>query len=221
MCHVDGTMTFPSAGFRPRSEVPLSPRLRRIALGLLAAGFFVFFVMPALAGFATDWLWYDEIRFESVFLTSLIARGLLFVVTGVVAFAFLYGNIRWSRQRAGRVPTLYVNRVGAARSAAPRRAASTALRLVRHPAMDRRHGGAALFNDWAARGRELRRRARAARWHSSLGRRGRAGGGARGVRRVAREAALVRVPRRRWVRPRGDRLPRVGAGGGAEVRDRA
>src|SRR5205807_7780353 len=114
MCHVDGTMTFPSAGFRPRSEAPLSPRLRRIVLGLLAAGFFVFFVMPALAGFATDWLWYDEIRFESVFLTSLIARALLFVVTGVVAFAFLYGNIRWSRQRAGRVPTLYVNRVGAA-----------------------------------------------------------------------------------------------------------
>src|SRR5947208_2870104 len=111
MCHVDGTMTFPSAGFRPRSEAPLSPRLRRIALGLLAAGFFVFFVMPALAGFATDWLWYEEIRFESVFLTSLIARALLFVVTGVVAFAFLYGNIRWSRQRAGRVPTLYVNLV--------------------------------------------------------------------------------------------------------------
>src|SRR5437868_6501763 len=107
-------MAFPSAGFRPRSEAPLSPRLRRIVLGLLAAGFFVFFVMPALAGFATDWLWYDEIRFESVFLTSLIARALLFVVTGVVAFAFLYGNIRWSRQRAGRVPTLYVNRVGAA-----------------------------------------------------------------------------------------------------------
>ncbi len=114
MCHVDGTMTFPSAGFRPRSETPLSPRLRRIVLGLLAAGFFVFFVMPALAGFATDWLWYDEIRFESVFLTSLVARALLFIVTGVVAFAFLYGNIRWSRQRAGRVPTLYVNRVGAA-----------------------------------------------------------------------------------------------------------
>ena len=107
-------MTFPSAGFRPRSDAPLSPRLRRIVLGLLAAGFFVFFVMPALAGFATDWLWYEEIRFESVFLTSLIARALLFVVTGVVAFTFLYGNIRWSRQRAGRVPTLYVNRVGAA-----------------------------------------------------------------------------------------------------------
>ena len=107
-------MTFPSAGFRPRSDAPLSPRLRRIVLGLLAAGFFVFFVMPALAGFATDWLWYDEIRFESVFLTSLVARALLFIVTGVVAFAFLYGNIRWSRQRAGRVPTLYVNRVGAA-----------------------------------------------------------------------------------------------------------
>src|SRR5207248_1206791 len=71
-------------------------------------------VLPALAGFATDWLWYDEIRFESVFLTSLVARALLFIVTGLVAFAFLYGNIRWSRQRAGRVPTLYVNRVGAA-----------------------------------------------------------------------------------------------------------
>ena len=106
-------MTFPNPGFRRSSTPPLNPRVRRIVLVVLAVGFFAVVVVPWLAGFATDWLWYNEIRFESVFLTSLIARALLFVVTGIVAFAFLYGNIRRSRRGSGRVPTLYVNRPGA------------------------------------------------------------------------------------------------------------
>jgi len=81
-------MTFPTSGFRRSSNPSLSPRLRRIVLGVLAAGFFAVVVVPWLAGFATDWLWYNEIRFESVFLTSLIARALLFVAaTSVAAFA--------------------------------------------------------------------------------------------------------------------------------------
>jgi hypothetical protein len=106
-------MTFPTAGFRRNPNVaPLSPRLRRIVLGVLAAGFFAVVVIPWLASFATDWLWYEEIRFESVFLTALVARALLFVVTGLVAFAFVYGNIRWTRHASGRVPALYINRGG-------------------------------------------------------------------------------------------------------------
>jgi uncharacterized membrane protein (UPF0182 family) len=107
-------MTFPRAGFRSSSNAPVSPRLRRIVLGVLAVGFLAVVVIPWLAGFATDWLWYDEIHFESVFLTSLLARALLFVVTGLVAFAFFYGNVRWSRRGSGRAPALYINRVGAA-----------------------------------------------------------------------------------------------------------
>jgi uncharacterized protein len=106
-------MTFPTGNFRRSSNARLNPRLRRIVLGTLAIVFFAVFVVPWLASFATDWLWYQEIHFESVFVTSVVARALLFVVTGLVAFAFLYGNVRWSRRASGRVLALYMNRVGA------------------------------------------------------------------------------------------------------------
>src|SRR6266581_215723 len=110
MRHVEGTMTFPPASARLSSNPPLSPRLRRILLGAIAAGFLAIVVIPWLAGFATDWLWYSEIHFESVFLRSLVARALLFVVTGIVAFAFLYGNILWTRRGSAGLPALHLNR---------------------------------------------------------------------------------------------------------------
>jgi hypothetical protein len=99
-------MTFPTINSRPS----VNPRSRRILLGLVAIGFLAIIVIPWLAGFATDWLWYTEIHFESVFLRSLVARALLFVVTGLVAFAFLYGNIRLTRRGSAGIPALYLNR---------------------------------------------------------------------------------------------------------------
>jgi uncharacterized membrane protein (UPF0182 family) len=86
-----------------------SAQPRRIILAVLAAVFLVVVVFPWLASFATDWLWFNEIHFESVFLTSLVARSLLFVVTGFLAFAFVYGNLRWARRGAG-LPTLFMDR---------------------------------------------------------------------------------------------------------------
>ena len=74
-------------------------------LAVLAIVFLVVVVFPWLASFATDWLWFNEIHFESVFLTSLVARLLLFLVTGVVAFIFLYGNWRLA-SRGVDLPTL-------------------------------------------------------------------------------------------------------------------
>jgi uncharacterized membrane protein (UPF0182 family) len=91
------------------------PRRRRaIALGALAVVFFVVLVLPSLAHFATDWLWYDEIHFQSVFRTSLIARALLFVGTALVAFAFIYGNVRWARRGVVDVPVRFVGQAGGA-----------------------------------------------------------------------------------------------------------
>ena len=83
-------------------------RARRILLAILAALFLVVVVFPWLASFATDWLWFTEIHFESVFLTSLVARSLLFVLTGLVAFAFVYGNLRSARQGID-LPTLIMD----------------------------------------------------------------------------------------------------------------
>jgi len=103
---LNGAMTFPNVNPRPA----LNPRSRRVVLSLVAIGFLAIVVIPWLAGFATDWLWYNEIHFQSVFLTSLVARVLLFVITCAVAFAFLYGNMRLARRGSSGPPVLYLNR---------------------------------------------------------------------------------------------------------------
>src|SRR5689334_8908428 len=91
--------------FRPaRSRQP-----GRILLAILAVLFLLAVVFPWLASFATDWLWFNEIHFESVFVTSLVARVVLFVVTALVAFAFVYANWR-SASRGVDLPTLIMNR---------------------------------------------------------------------------------------------------------------
>jgi uncharacterized protein len=46
-----------------------------------------------IVGFYTDWLWFGEVQFTSVFVTILRAQILLGVVTGVAFFVILYGNV--------------------------------------------------------------------------------------------------------------------------------
>ncbi|HEY7235087.1 MAG TPA: UPF0182 family protein [Gemmatimonadaceae bacterium] len=84
-------------------------RPRSIVLGALAVVILFVLVLPSLAHFATEWLWYDDIHFESVFRTSLIARSLLFVGTALVAFVFVYGNVRWARRGAAGIPVLFLS----------------------------------------------------------------------------------------------------------------
>ena len=50
-------------------------------------------IVPAGAKFYTDWLWFDELGFESVFLRSLSAKATVGIVSGAVAFALLAGNL--------------------------------------------------------------------------------------------------------------------------------
>jgi uncharacterized protein len=86
------------------------PGLRRFLLWVVAAVFVALIVVPWLASFATDWLWYGEIGFRSVFATSLEWRILLFFIGGVFAFAYFYGNVRIARGAGTGFPVLYVNR---------------------------------------------------------------------------------------------------------------
>ncbi len=83
--------------------MPTTPRdsLRRLAI-ILAAVFFVLLAAPALSGFATDFLWFREIGFSSVFLVSYSWRGTLFGLGALTAFAVLYGNLRLARGGAFR-----------------------------------------------------------------------------------------------------------------------
>jgi hypothetical protein len=68
-----------------------SPRFRTWALLLLAA---LAASAPRTATFYTDWLWFREVGFESVFLRSLGAQATLGALVFALAFAFLFANLR-------------------------------------------------------------------------------------------------------------------------------
>jgi uncharacterized protein len=104
-------MTQPNQGLPSGIPPAALSRLRRIVLGAAGAFLLVTIVLPWLASFATDWLWFQEIHFEPVFLTSLAWRFTLFLVGGVVAFGFLYGNIRLARRESSALPALFLGRV--------------------------------------------------------------------------------------------------------------
>src|ERR1043166_1962157 len=103
-------MTIPPTGFGSRPGPALRPRAPRFLLGGIGALLLVVVIGPWLASFATDWLWFREIGFQSVFLRSLVARALLFTVAGVLAFIFLYTNFALARRGATGVPVLFMGR---------------------------------------------------------------------------------------------------------------
>src|SRR5688572_5839070 len=61
---------------------------------VILAGVVLVFVLPSWAVIYTDWLWFGELGFRQVFLTTLSARFTLGVLTFLIAFAVLYANIR-------------------------------------------------------------------------------------------------------------------------------
>ncbi len=88
----------------------MPPGARRIILIIVAAFFVALIVLPWLASFATDWLWFQEIGFQTVFSTSLVWRVMLFFIGGALAFAVFYGNVKLARGPDKTFPVLYVNR---------------------------------------------------------------------------------------------------------------
>ena len=103
-------MTHPFERPAPASLPPMPPGARRVVLTILGVFFVALIVLPWLATFATDWLWFQEVGFQTVFTTSLVWRVLLFVIGGAFAFAFFYGNVRLARGPVKTFPVLYVNR---------------------------------------------------------------------------------------------------------------
>ncbi|HYV98616.1 MAG TPA: UPF0182 family protein [Gemmatimonadaceae bacterium] len=88
----------------PRGE----HRTRRLILWSVLAFIVLLIAVPWLATFATDWLWFREVGYQSVFTTSLTWRVVLFAVSGAVAFGMLYGNGRHAIRGAG-VPMVITN----------------------------------------------------------------------------------------------------------------
>ena len=73
---------------------PRRPDGRRPIIVMAVVAFIALFVLPWLASFATEWLWFRQVGFSTVFLTSLVWRVALFVLGGLLAYAVLGGNIR-------------------------------------------------------------------------------------------------------------------------------
>jgi uncharacterized membrane protein (UPF0182 family) len=65
------------------------PKKPLILLALLA----LTTVVPAVAEFYTDWLWFKEVGFEQVFVRSLTARSTVTAATGFVVFFVLWANL--------------------------------------------------------------------------------------------------------------------------------
>jgi hypothetical protein len=85
-------------------------RIRRIViLSVVALVALVLFV-PALMGVVTDWWWFQEIGYQTVFTGQLGTQLLLFLVVGALTTGVLYGNLRIAQR--GIVLNPIVTRVG-------------------------------------------------------------------------------------------------------------
>src|SRR6266540_86181 len=69
-------------------------RPNRLGLVVLVLLFVLFLVLPALVQLAAEWPWFAALGYQRVFATRLVSQVLLGGVTGGVAFAFLYANLR-------------------------------------------------------------------------------------------------------------------------------
>lgn len=107
-------MTHPPA-LPPRGGFPRRPSLRKIVLTSAVLVFLVVVVIPWLGGFATDWLWFREVHFEQVFITSLTWRAALFVGGALVAFGVVQGNVKIATGNGAGFPALFVDRGGGRR----------------------------------------------------------------------------------------------------------
>ena len=104
------TIPFDIRSGHPGARPPMPPAARRVLIAIVAAGLFVFVVIPWLVSFATDWLWFRQLGFTTVYVTSLTWRIVLFFVGGLASYAVLAGNLRLAARRTGKSPTLYTQR---------------------------------------------------------------------------------------------------------------
>ncbi len=98
---------------RERNEASKAPVIQRKTRWLARVGgvTWLFLALATLAvlttagqilGFYTDWLWFHEVQYTSVFLTVLETQVLLGAVTGAAFFLIFYGNVILARRLASR-----------------------------------------------------------------------------------------------------------------------
>jgi hypothetical protein len=72
----------------------VAPPRPRIPFWIIGALFLVVVGVPRVIGFYVNWLWYNEVGFQRVWLLQIEIGAALFVAAGVVALAILMGNLR-------------------------------------------------------------------------------------------------------------------------------
>ena len=76
--------------------------MRLPQLALFFAALLLFTGVPSFAEFYTDWLWYQELGYEQVFLKSLSAQATTGMLVGGVVFVILWLNLRVSLRQLRR-----------------------------------------------------------------------------------------------------------------------
>ncbi len=82
---------------------------RVTVLALVAA---VVFLLPPLVDFLTDWMWFAEVGYRSVYATELTARAELAVVTFLIAFPWLALHLRMALASFAPTPLTFTTREG-------------------------------------------------------------------------------------------------------------
>src|SRR5205823_12134776 len=89
-----------------RALRPAAGRPGRLGLGVLLFLVLLVFALPTLIRLAAEWPWFNSIGYGRVFTTRLLAGGLLGLVVGAIAFAFLYANLRFAQRGVTPNPVL-------------------------------------------------------------------------------------------------------------------
>ena len=84
-------------------------RLRAL---LILAGLAFFFVLPSTTTFFAEWLWFGEVGYQSVFLTSLSAQWGVGIAAFVLALAWLGGHVHYALSAATGAPASFTTREG-------------------------------------------------------------------------------------------------------------
>lgn len=85
----------------------MGPRtLILVALGLL------FFILPSTTTFLVDWLWFGEVGYQPVYLTSLSSKSAIAAGMFVVAFLWLAAHLRYALSAASGAPASFTTREG-------------------------------------------------------------------------------------------------------------
>jgi uncharacterized protein len=86
----------------PHRSIPRlrSARPRRRVLLVLGILVLVFLLVPTLVKLMAEWPWFQAVGFQRVFVTRLVAETGLGVGVGLIAFVFLYVNLRLAQRGA-------------------------------------------------------------------------------------------------------------------------